>query len=149
MEEVQCVLEHVGDFWDFREVRHEGATTCVFATAENPAVYADVLSIPWTATRLARLAGGPGAPDGRATAGQGGPRGCKTEGGWQQGQARMEDGGTRPVVTRTPPILRSRARQAHLTATIEIELPRGGAGKVRALVGSTLAANWGTWSVAH
>jgi hypothetical protein len=47
MEEVQCVLEHVGDLRDFREVRHEGATTCVFATAENPAVYADVLSIPW------------------------------------------------------------------------------------------------------
>jgi len=47
MEEVQCVLEHVGDFRDFQQVRHEGATTCVFATAENPAVYADALSIPW------------------------------------------------------------------------------------------------------
>ena len=35
---------------------------------------------------------------------------------------------------------------AHLTATIEIEVPRGGAGKVRALVGSTLAATGGDGS---
>ncbi len=121
-------------------VRHSRKPGSVCRRSQHP------LGQERTATRLARLAGGPGAPDGHATAGQGGPRGRKTEGGWQQGQARMEDGGTRPVVTRTPPILRSRA---HLTAIIEIEVPRDGAGKVRALVGSTLAANWGTWSVPH
>ena len=154
MEGVQHVLGLVGHFEDFREVRHEGYTTCVFATARDPAVHADLLSIPW------------------------GRRGQRhTWPSWRADRARptvVQRGEGREVVQlKAVPARGNKGRlewrtvvralwrharrrfyvhvrgSARLTATVEIEVREGEAEKIRTLIGSSLAADGDTWVWSH
>ena len=48
LEAVKRLLKDIGGFTDIDPRQHEGVLTCVFATAENKAVYDDMLThIPW------------------------------------------------------------------------------------------------------
>ena len=150
------MLGFVGDFEDFREVRHEGYTTCVFTTARDPAVHADLLSIPWG--KRGQWYDWPNwrADRARPTVAQ-----QRGEGGHEVVQlkavpARGNKGRLewRTVVRALWRHARRRFHvhvqgSARLTATVEIEVLRGGAEKVRTLIGSTLAANGDTWVWSH